>query len=39
MPIATARGQQLSVIERKEQGYTERRMDQVKFVPILPGVE
>jgi protein-L-isoaspartate(D-aspartate) O-methyltransferase len=39
MPIATARGQQLSVIERTQQGYTERRMDQVKFVPLLPGVE
>ena len=39
MPIATAKGQQLSVIERTQQGYTERRMDQVKFVPLLPGVE
>ncbi len=39
MPIATAKGQQLSVIERTEQGYTERRMDQVRFVPLLPGVE
>jgi protein-L-isoaspartate(D-aspartate) O-methyltransferase len=38
MPIATAKGQQLSVIERTQQGYTERRMDQVKFVPLLPGV-
>ncbi len=39
MPIATAKGQQLCVIERTQQGYTERRMDQVKFVPLLPGVE
>jgi len=39
MPITTAKGQQLCVIERTQQGYTERRMDQVKFVPLLPGVE
>jgi len=39
MPIATRRGQQLCVIERTQQGYTERRMDQVKFVPLLPGIE
>lgn len=39
MPIATAKGQQLSVVERTQQGHTERRMDQVKFVPLLPGVE
>jgi len=39
MPIATAKGQRLCVVERTEQGYTERRMDQVKFVPLLPGVE
>ena len=39
MPISTARGQQLTVVERTDQGYTERRMDRVKFVPLLPGVE
>ena len=39
MPITTPRGQQLAVIERTQQGYTERRMDQVRFVPLLPGVE
>ena len=39
MPIATARGQQLCVVERTREGHTERRMDQVKFVPLLPGVE
>jgi protein-L-isoaspartate(D-aspartate) O-methyltransferase len=39
MPISTSKGQQLSVIERTPRGYTERRMDQVKFVPLLPGVE
>ncbi|MCC7483861.1 MAG: protein-L-isoaspartate(D-aspartate) O-methyltransferase [Burkholderiales bacterium] len=39
MPVVTARGQQLTVIERTADGYSERRMDQVKFVPLLPGVE
>jgi len=39
MPISTGKGQRLSVVERTQQGYTERRMDQVKFVPLLPGVE
>jgi protein-L-isoaspartate(D-aspartate) O-methyltransferase len=39
MPISTLKGQQLCVVERTQQGYTERRMDQVKFVPLLPGVE
>ncbi|HKA43120.1 MAG TPA: protein-L-isoaspartate(D-aspartate) O-methyltransferase [Burkholderiales bacterium] len=39
MPLATGKGQRLCVVERTQQGYTERRMDQVKFVPVLPGVE
>ena len=39
MPVATGKGQRLCVVERTAQGYTERRMDQVKFVPLLPGVE
>jgi protein-L-isoaspartate(D-aspartate) O-methyltransferase len=39
MPLTTGKGQQLCVVERTPQGYTERRMDQVKFVPVLPGVE
>jgi len=39
MPIATGKGQRLCLIERTAEGYTERRMDQVKFVPLLPGVE
>jgi len=38
MPVATGKGQRLCVIERTAQGYTERRMDQVEFVPVLPGV-
>ena len=38
MPISSAKGQQLCVVERTQQGYTERRMDRVKFVPLLPGV-
>jgi protein-L-isoaspartate(D-aspartate) O-methyltransferase len=37
MPITTGRRQQLCVIERTQLGYTERRMDEVKFVPLLPG--
>jgi len=39
MPLATGKGQQLCVVERTQQGYTERRMDKVKFVPVMPGVE
>ena len=39
MPLTTGKGQQLCVVERTQHGYTERRMDQVKFVPVLPGVE
>jgi protein-L-isoaspartate(D-aspartate) O-methyltransferase len=38
MPVVTPKGQQLTVVERAQHGYTERRMDQVKFVPLLPGV-
>jgi protein-L-isoaspartate(D-aspartate) O-methyltransferase len=38
MPVAAGKGQRLCVVERTEQGHTERRMDQVKFVPLLPGV-
>ncbi len=39
LPMAINREQRLCVIERTAQGYTERKMDQVKFVPLLPGVE
>lgn len=37
-PMASQRGQQLCVIERTALGYTEKRMDEVNFVPLLPGV-
>ena len=39
LPITTPKGQQLCVVERKGEGHTERRMDHVRFVPLLPGVE
>jgi len=38
LPLAQRNGQRLCVIERNQQGYTEKKMDQVKFVPLLPGV-
>jgi protein-L-isoaspartate(D-aspartate) O-methyltransferase len=38
MPVESGKGQRLCVVERTAQGYTERKMDQVKFVPVLPGV-
>jgi protein-L-isoaspartate(D-aspartate) O-methyltransferase len=36
-PMAKGDEQHLWVIERTTQGYTEKRMDAVKFVPLLPG--
>jgi protein-L-isoaspartate(D-aspartate) O-methyltransferase len=30
--------QWLFVIERTAHGYTEKKMEQVRFVPLLPGV-
>jgi protein-L-isoaspartate(D-aspartate) O-methyltransferase len=39
LPMAVNGEQRLCVIQRTAQGYTETRMDQVKFVPLLPGVE
>lgn len=39
LPMASNQEQRLCVIERTAQGYVERKMDQVKFVPLLPGVE
>lgn len=39
LPMASNGEQRLCVIERTAQSYTETRMDQVKFVPLLPGVE
>jgi protein-L-isoaspartate(D-aspartate) O-methyltransferase len=38
VPLAQKGEQRLCVIERSEQGYTEKKMDVVKFVPLLPGV-
>lgn len=38
LPISSRNEQRLCVIERTAQGYTERRMDPVKFVPLLSGI-
>ena len=38
LPMAVRNEQHLYVIERTEKGYTERRMDPVVFVPLLPGI-
>jgi len=38
LPMASKRGQQLCVIERTAQGYIEKKMDDVKFVPLVPGL-
>lgn len=38
LPMASNRKQRLCVIERTAQGYNEKKMDDVKFVPLLPGV-
>ena len=38
LPMASGEEQRLTVIERTAQGYSERKMDRVKFVPLLPGV-
>ena len=38
LPIAHGREQRLCVIERSQHGYIEKKMDLVKFVPLLPGV-
>lgn len=38
LPMATQHDQRLYLIERNDRGYIERRMDAVKFVPLLPGV-
>jgi protein-L-isoaspartate(D-aspartate) O-methyltransferase len=39
LPMARDGAQHLFVIERGAQGYSERKMDAVKFVPLLPGVD
>lgn len=38
LPMVSNRKQRLCVIERTAQGYNEKKMDDVKFVPLLPGV-
>jgi len=37
LPMSGKNEQRLCIIERTPQGYTEKKMDQVKFVPLLPG--
>ncbi|MBI3935365.1 MAG: protein-L-isoaspartate(D-aspartate) O-methyltransferase [Betaproteobacteria bacterium] len=39
LPVTERGRQHLAVIERTRQGYTENRLDQVKFVPLMPGTE
>ena len=39
LPIGNGEEQRLCVIERTAQGYNERRMDAVKFVPLRAGTE
>ena len=39
LPMESHGEQRLCVVERTAQGYVERKMDQVKFVPLLPGFE
>jgi len=38
LPMAQGGEQRLCVIERSAHGYIEKKMDVVKFVPLLPGV-
>ena len=38
LPLAGKSEKHLYVIERTDKGYIERRMDPVRFVPLLPGV-
>jgi protein-L-isoaspartate(D-aspartate) O-methyltransferase len=39
LPMGSGEEQRLCVIERTAQGYNERRMDSVKFVPLRAGTE
>jgi protein-L-isoaspartate(D-aspartate) O-methyltransferase len=39
LPMGNGREQRLCVIERAAQGYNERRMDTVRFVPLRSGTE
>jgi protein-L-isoaspartate(D-aspartate) O-methyltransferase len=38
LPIARKGEQRLCVIERSAHGYIEKKMDTVRFVPLLPGL-
>jgi protein-L-isoaspartate(D-aspartate) O-methyltransferase len=38
LPISRGGEQRLCVIERSAHGYVEKKMDAVKFVPLLPGI-
>jgi protein-L-isoaspartate(D-aspartate) O-methyltransferase len=38
LPLARGGEQRLCVIERSAHGYIERKMDTVRFVPLLPGL-
>jgi protein-L-isoaspartate(D-aspartate) O-methyltransferase len=38
LPISQRGEQRLCMIERSQHGYVEKKMDAVKFVPLLPGV-
>lgn len=38
LPMVSQHDQKLVLIERTDRSYVERRMDPVKFVPLLPGV-
>jgi protein-L-isoaspartate(D-aspartate) O-methyltransferase len=38
LPMAQSGEQRLCMIERSAHGYVEKKMDAVKFVPLLPGV-
>jgi protein-L-isoaspartate(D-aspartate) O-methyltransferase len=38
LPMAQSGEQRLCMIERSQHGYSEKKMDSVKFVPMLPGV-
>jgi protein-L-isoaspartate(D-aspartate) O-methyltransferase len=38
LPISQGGEQRLCVIERSAHGYVEKKMDAVKFVPLLPGI-
>ena len=38
MPVGT-RTQHLTLVERTEQGFTHETLEEVRFVPLLPGAQ